>query len=267
MTALSVGTAWEETSAFLARESRLVVPVALALLAVPVAIQGWLSPAGTEGGGAPLIGLLLLVVAMAGQMAITQLAMGWTGSVGEVLARASRRLWPVIGAFLLAYFPLTMMASILIVASVGMEQLSALPTLAIDELARFPGLAMTILAVVAIAFFLSVRLLPLIAAGMAKDVGPTALIKQAWTLTSGHFGKLVAVVFLMAVASVLLSGAVTVVVGAAAVLLAGPATPGSLSALILGLANGIVSALVTTVYAALVGRIYVQLAAGEMRPA
>ena len=84
MAGLSISKAWEETSAFLGRESRLVAPVALALIAIPAALQGWSDPA-SEGGAMGLIGLVLLFVSMAGQMAISQLAIGWSGSIGEAI--------------------------------------------------------------------------------------------------------------------------------------------------------------------------------------
>lgn len=260
MAGLSIGKAWEETSAFLGRESRLVAPVALALIAIPAALQGWSDPA-SEGGAMGLIGLVLLFVSMAGQMAIAQLAIGWSGSIGEAIGKAFRRMWSVFGAGLIVYAPIILLFAILFVASLGAEGLANLETMTPAQLIELPGLAPGVLILVAIVLFLSARLAPMIAVAMAEQVGVMALIKRSWALTRGHFGRLLAVMLLLAIASLFLTTAIASVVGTAVALAAGPIEPFSLGALVTGLISALVSAVIAAVYSALIGRIYVQLAA------
>ena len=68
---LSVGKAWDETKDFLAREGRLVAPVALATFALPSVLIGWAYPGtgpGSGGGTGLLLLFAMLLAVMVGQM-------------------------------------------------------------------------------------------------------------------------------------------------------------------------------------------------------
>ncbi|WP_037500059.1 hypothetical protein [Sphingomonas jaspsi] len=259
MSPLSISKSWEETTAFLARESRLVAPIALALVAIPATVQAWIDPA-KEGGSSGFVGLILMIVSMAGQLAIAQLAIGWRGSIGEAIGKAFRRLWAVIGAGIAIYGPLVLLAVFMLGASLGMDGIARLETMSPEELVRVKGVAVTLLLVAVLGIFLSVRFLPMIGVAMGEDAGVSAIIRRSWALTRGHFGKLFLVILLLGLASILLSTAIMTVVGTLVALAVGPLEPLSLSALITGLLNGLLAALVSAVYSALVGRIYVNLA-------
>lgn len=266
MPGLSISKAWEETSAFLARESRLVAPIVLALIAIPATIDTFVDPA-SEGVATGFIALALMLVSMAGQMAVVQLAIGWDGSIGDAIGKAFRRLWSVIGAGLAVYGPLVFAAIILLAMSLGTEGLARLETMSPEEIAKAKGVALTVILLIAAALFLSVRFLPMTAVAMGENADMMTIIKRSWALTHGKFGKLLAVVMLLAIASLLLTSAITSVVGTVVALAIGPMEPMSLSALITGLVGGLAGALVAAVYSALIGRIYVQLAAPDAGPA
>lgn len=260
MSALSISKAWEETSEFLAREFRLVAPVVLALIAIPAAVDMFVDPA-SEGRAFGLISLILMIVSMAGQMAVAQLAIGWSGSIGEAIAKAFRRLGSVIGAGVAVYGPLIVLAIILLAVSLGAEGMANFGTMSPEEIVKVSGVVPTILLVAVVALFLSVRFLPMIGVAMAEDADLATIIRRSWALTRGKFGKLFVVIILLAIASLMLTTAVTSVVGALVALAIGPVEAMSLSALVTGLLTGLATALVAAVYSALIGRIYVQLAA------
>lgn len=262
MASLSIGRAWEESSAFLARESRLVVPVALALLMVPAAVQAWVNPQQPgQSGGFPLLALVALLVSLAGQLAIARLAIGWSGSIGEVIGQAFRRLPTLIGSALIIYLPIVLALVLMLGVSVGTEDLARLETMSPQEIVRLPGVLWSVLLFVLIVLFLAARFLPSLGVAMSESVGPVALIKRSWAMTAGHFWRLLGLVLLLGVASLIFSGALQAVVGALATLMAGPVEPLGLSALLVALAGGLAGAVVGTVYATMIGRIYVQLAA------
>lgn len=98
MTAFSLGTVWEETIAFLRRESGLLVPVALALfgpaqMLLRFAMAGAADPAAMAGkaiSGQMLLVFPAMLLALYGYLAVSLLVLVPGLSVGEALSRAIR---------------------------------------------------------------------------------------------------------------------------------------------------------------------------------
>lgn len=258
---VSIGKAWEETSSFLGRESKLVIPVALATLTVPAAIQGWVNPAlPGQSGAFPLLGLVALLVTVAGQMAIARLAIGWSGSVGEAIGLAFRRLPTLIASALIVYLPMVLVLVVVLGTSVGSEDLARLETMTPEEMVKLPGVIWSVLLFALAVLVLAARFLPSLGIAASEAGGPVRLIKRSWAMTRGNFWRLLGLILLLGIASLIFSSAVQAVAGAVIALVVGPVQPLGLSALLLGLANGLVGAVVGSVYATMVGRIYAQLA-------
>lgn len=260
---LSIGKAWEETSAFLAREARLVAPVALATFALPAILADWAYPAGPAGGSAMVLLLLVLIAVLVGQMTIVLLATGWQSSVGAAMTKAMRRLPALIGALLIAFVPITMIAVIGFGASLASAGITDPAALTPETIARLPNIAWLILFVTLFFIIAGVRLFPASAIAASEPGGPIALLKRSWTLTRGSFWRLLVLVLLLGIVALVLDSAVTMVVGAIAALTAGEPRAFNLSALLVALASGLVGAIVSTVSAAMIGRVYVQLAEGS----
>ncbi|MEO7814916.1 MAG: hypothetical protein ABIR87_05675 [Sphingomicrobium sp.] len=259
---LSIGKAWEEAAAFLAREGRLVAPVALALFAIPSALINWAYPAGsvTAAGGRNSLALLLVIlIMMAGQMTIIVLASGWHGRVGEALGKASRRVPTLVGAALIVFGPLLVIFSIALAAALMAAGINDPATLTPEAMMKVPGVAWLTLLMLVVLLFLAVRMFPMSAVAANETVGPIALLKRSWALTRGKFGRLLALMLLLVVTALVLSYAVSVVVGSIAVLTLGEPRPFNVPALIIALAGGFVSALISSVSAAMIARIYAQL--------
>ncbi|HVF36513.1 MAG TPA: hypothetical protein VNA29_01050 [Sphingomicrobium sp.] len=263
MAKLSIGKAWDEASKFLAREGRLVAPVALALFAVPAALMGWANPTGDPGkmSGGWLLSLAILLCAMVGQMTIAGLAIGWSGSVGAALGQAFRRLPGMFGAAMLVFLPLTILIVLVIAVMLGGAGLTDPSQLTPEALAKVPQVSLVALVALCAFLFLAVRLFPLAAVAFMETANPVRLVARAWQLTRGHFFRLLALLLLLLIATLVASMAVTAVVGSVMTLAAGDAEPFNLTALVVGLIEGLVGAAISAVSAAMVGRIYVQLTA------
>ena len=260
---VSIGKAWEETSAFLAREGRLVAPVALAMFALPSISLNWAYPAGSANsasGIATLILLVILIAVMIGQMTIITLATGWRGSIGEALGKAARRVPTMLGAVLIVFGPMVVIFSIALGVVLAAAGITNPATLTPEAMMKITSIVWIALAMLVVMIFLSVRLFPMSAIAAKEQVGPIGLLKRSWSLTRGQFGRLLLALGLLVIAALALSSAVSIVVGSLTALLIGEAKPFTLAALIIALAGGIVSALISSVSAAMVGRIYVQLA-------
>lgn len=267
MAKLSISKAWEESSAFLRREARLVAPVALAMFTVPATLFGWYNPSGdpnqaTGGLGWPLT-LVILVLAISGQMAIAGMAIGWSGSVGSALAHALRRVWGVLGTVLIVFLPLSVALVLVIAMMVGGAGLTDPTQVTPEALAAIPGLSIVVLIFTFIFLFVATRLFLISSLGMVETANPVRILARSWQLTSGHFLRLVGTLLLIVIASFVASLAIAVVVGSLMTMVAGEPRPYNLSALVVSLADGVVSAAISAVSAALAARVYVQLSAGQ----
>lgn len=266
MANLSISKAWEEASTFLRREARLVMPVALAAFMVPATLFGWYNPSGnpnlaTGGLGWPLT-LVILILAMSGQMTIAGLAIGWSGSVGSALGHALRRVWGLLATIFLLFAPLTTILVLVIAALVGSTGATDPAQITPETLAAIPGVSFVILLAMLLFLFLAVRLFTLSPVAMVETAHPIRLLRRSWQLSRGHFLRLLGTLLLILLASSVASVAVASVIGSAMTLIAGEPQPYNVSALIVALCDGVVSAAISAVSASLVGRIYVQLSAG-----
>lgn len=256
---LSIGRAWEETSAFFGREARLVAPVALATFALPSVLADWAYPGGRAGGDGMWLLLFVLVAVLIGQMTIVLLATGWRSSVGEAMTKAVRRLPVLIAALLIAFLPVTLIAAIALGVSLASAGITDPAALTPDALARLPNIAWLFLFLILFFLVAGVRLFPISAIAASEPIGPIKLLRRSWTLTKGSFWRLLVLVLLLGIVAVVLDSAVTMVVGSIAALAAGEPRAFNLSALLVALASGLIGAIVSTVSAAMVGRIYAQL--------
>lgn len=257
---LSIGKAWEETSAFMGREARLLAPVALATFALPAILAGWAMPGGTAANGAGLLMLAVLLAVLVGQMTIVLLVNGWRGSIGEAMSTAIRRLPVLLGALVIVFLPIMLIGGIALGAVLISAGIGDPAAVAPDALVRTPGVAWIVLLLVLAAVFLGVRMFQASAVAVSEKLGPIGLIKRSWSLTRGSFWRLLALFLLLTLIGLVLNLAVTMVIGSMATLTAGEPRPFNTSALLIALATGLAGSVVSTISAMMVGRVYAQLA-------
>lgn len=260
MARLSISKAWDETSAFVAGETRLLVPIALALLFLPAAVAGFIAP--TPRGETPSSAVLLLMfgellIAVVGQIAIARLALGRREPVGEALRHGAVRLPALVGSVFIVALPLTL--GILVIAGVlanvaksGASQ----PLIAILA-------ALAFVALVAASIVIGLRCLLNTAIAAIEPGGPLRLLKRGFALTRGHALKLLGAVLLIALGGVVAILALTSVVGLAVRLALGAPEPLTVAALLVALVGAAAQAVFSVLFTVFFARAYAQLAAGE----
>ena len=261
---LSISRAWDETKARIAADGRLLLTVALALIAVPTAIAEFAfpTPGPTNLPQSPVQGAVMIVVTLiglVGQLAVIRLAIGPSVSVGEAIAHAVRRAPAYLGAALLL-----LLALFLIAIPVGMV-LTAMG-MSFGPGASTPpsgGALVVLLLFLVVLLVLAVRMLVTSPVASAEALGPIGIIRRSWRLTAGNTWRLLGFICLFLIGAVVLVAAVDIVTGLIVTAALGPPDPRSVSALVAGLVMALLSAAVTTLFIVMIARIYVQLAEGS----
>jgi hypothetical protein len=262
---LSIGKAWDESRAILARDGTLVATVVAATVLVPQALGTLLvpaNPATTAGAAAEpsslstMIGILTMIVALIGSLAVTSIALRPGQTVGESIRHASRSILPMIGVALLIGIPLFATLMIILAFAVGGntpdEMLANLKNMT-------PGAAFAILLWCAAALYLSLRMAITAPLAVAETHNVVAIVKRSWRLTRGHVLRLLGYAFLIGIVILVLQMFAELLGGLFAKLLFGDPEPMTISALIIGLFLGVASAVAISLSALMSARIYAQL--------
>lgn len=258
---LSISLAWDETKARIAADGRLLLTVALALIAIPTAVAEFAFP---RTGPAVLpqspvqaaVVLVVTLIGLVGQLAVIRLALGPSVSVGEAIAHAVRRAPAYLGAALLL-----LLALFLIAIPVGALLMAM--GMAVEPNATTPpggGALFVLLLFFVVLLVLGVRMLLTSPVASAEGLGPIGIIRRSWRLTAGHTGRLLGFILLFLVGAIFLVAAVDIVTGLVVTAALGPPDARSVSALVAGLVLALLSAAVTTLFIVMIARIYVQLA-------
>ena len=259
MAKLSISKAWDETRALLNRNGKLMTTVAAAMFLLPQVIVGVITGQGTDASEtAPALGLPVLIAAIIGvigQLAVAWLAIGSGISVGESIRHGLRRTLPFIGAALL------MLLALVIFFVVAAGLLMAVGVIDGTVTQPRPADVIIILLVMLVPMlFVAVRMLPSVAVATAEPQGPIGILRRSWTLTSGHFGRLLGFILVFVLAALIVAGAVTLISMLVVNVLFGSTEPFSLGALVLSLLVGLLQAALILIYVVMIARIYVQLA-------
>ncbi len=260
MARLSITTAWNESATFLKLHFGALFTIALAFVAIPnVALQA-LGPAAAAPGETPEPGLwlllmpIVLVLNVAASLAMSSLALGRMNVVGEAIAHGFRRCLPMLGAI----------AILMIAMLVVFVPLLMLSGLTPDDFARpTPAkagrLLLVMLVIAGIGLFFAARLLLMTPVAAAEAAGPLAIIRRSWTLTAGHFWKLLGFLLLMLVVLLVVTTVATILLGLIIGAIAGPPQPGTTGGFVLALVGALINAAFVVVTTTLIARIYVQL--------
>ena len=257
MRRLSISKAWDESKAIVARDGRLFVSVALALIALPTTVSGLINPGGVTRDQPLWVDAIILIVslvALAGQLALIRLALGPSITVGGAIGHGFRRM-PI---YLLA--AILILCGMLLLAVPFVLLLGALGVPLNPQTRPPPQAALVMLAYLAVLFYFIVRLIMAAPAASAEPIGPVRILRRAWALTSGHWWQLFGFLLMFFIGAVVLLVAAQAAIGLAVTLLFGPIEPMSAGALAIALVRALVNAVITTLFAVMLARIYVQLA-------
>ncbi|HUD94349.1 hypothetical protein [Sphingobium sp.] len=228
MTTMSIGKAWEEAVAFVAREASLLFPVALLFVALPGLIlqemtppelQAWFAqpkvdaiPAMPPGFGLAM--LITIILIWFGSLALFALALRPGISVGEALRLSFARLPVLIGTALVV-------VGIIVGAFAIAMLVGVIFSLASKQLAAAVGLLLGAGAV-GVVFYASIRLVLLNPVVIDSQAGVMDSLRRAWALTRGHFLRLFAFLIIVMILSTIVASVAQVVVGLIGGLIAGP---------------------------------------------
>lgn len=252
---ISLSAAWDDTKAMLARDGRLLIAVALAMLVLPGILLDVSMPQAAPGEMPPagpwiVVAIVAIAISLAGQLALIHLALGTGKTVGEAITHGFKRLLPYLGALLMWSLPLLVIAAALY-AAMGVGT---------DNPRAGPGLGF--LLVVGLFLFLAIRLLLSSPVASAEAAGPLAILKRSWALGSGNWWRMFAFGMLFAITLIVVLGAIQAVLGSVVAAAAGGLKPCSLAALFVALVSQLVSAAASVIFFVMLARIYRQVAGG-----
>lgn len=271
MAHLSISKAWDDSRGILARDGKLMMVVAAALIALPSAIQVTVNPnqtvASQPGGNGlfVLLTLAALVMTGIGVLAVVHLALSSGATVGEAISVGARRFVRAFAAALLWVVPMLMIFMLLFGVLVGPEALESGDPQQLAE-AMSGTDALILLMFMFLFAYVSVRMFLISAVAVAEKKGPVAILKRSWKLTSGHFWRLFGLLVMFMIAALVVLLTVGVMMGLLVSLFFGEVTPWSAGAALLGLFSGFVQAALTVIIMVMSVRIYAQLAAEPTVP-
>ena len=262
MATMSIGKAWEEAVTFVAREKGLLFPVALLFIALPgLILQEMMPPELAQWnmaqssmpdvpGGFWLAMLLAVIIIWFGSLALFALALRPGISVGEALRLSFARLPVLLGTALVV-------GGILVGAVVAVTLIVAILSMIVKPLAAALGLLFSF-AVAASTIFASVRLLLLNPVVIDGNAGVMSSLRHGWSLTRGHFWRLLGFVLILTMLSAIAGSAAQAVFGVLGRILSGPGG----AQLLGGVAAAAVSTVVQVYMLVMLARLYRQAEAG-----
>jgi hypothetical protein len=256
MTKVSISKAWEETTAIIARDSKLFATIALALIMLPGVVSDVVTPTPVAGalpklGYWTIVTCIALLIGLVGQLAIIRLAIGSRQTVGEAIAHAFGRAPAYLGATILWLLPFAVIVGGLVGATTG-GAATGNPQLS-------PAAALVALFAIPAMIFLAIRMLMSGPAASAERVGPIGIIKRSWELTAGNWWRLFGFFLLFVIAGGVVLIAVSSVMGLLAKFLFGSLEPLTFGALVVAIVGQLVAAAFTVLLMTMLARVYVQL--------
>lgn len=249
---LSISRAWDESRRILARDGKLFASVAAALLVLPGVVRDLSTPPAQPGhfpepGAWMAVWLVTILVGIVGQLALARLALADRTTVGEAIGHAGRRM------------PTYFLAQVIWVAPFAL----AMVALAGPVQEKSGPAALAILVGFALFVFLSIRLVLTPPVATQEAVGPLAIIKRSWDLTSGNWWRLFGFLVIFIIGAGILVLATIAIVGVIVKMIFGDFEPLTAGALLLSLAEQIVISGAYVIMMTMLARLYVQAAGAE----
>lgn len=256
--ALPVSQLWDETMAFVRRESALLVPLALGTLALGQAVME-LAAAGADAKHSAVlmgaIGMLGMAAVLIGQLAIQALALIPNLSVADALRTGLRRLPRIILlALIMALFLLLLalpLAGWLVSQGIDPSQPGTkLP----------PGAALYVMGLLAVVTWIGVKLYLVAPIIVARDAPLAEAVRESFSRMRGNSAVIFGVSMLFLLVGFVLQAATEVVIGSVFGLISRMAGTAHLDTVMVALGVGMASAAVGLVTSAFGARVYKHLA-------
>ncbi len=250
---ISMNQVWDDSIAFIRRESALLIPLALATVYVADVVAALATAATKPTEPNALITIAIIAAALwsiVGQLSIVSLVLKPGQSVGEALAHGLSRLGKVMLIALLLGLAVSIALLPIAVAAVASGADPAKP----ETLQNLPGwISLMMLVVLGGLIWLGVRLALMNALIVDRNPGVVNALKGGFALTKGITARLFLVVLLYAVVLLVLGSAVRFVAGSMFALLGNALESPFAGAVLTALVSGLVStamSLIATVFLA-----------------
>lgn len=251
MAKLSLSRAWDETRGVAGRDGKLIAAVALAMFFLPGVFVGLVDPQAsalpTTTSGAVTM-LVVALIGLVGQLAIIRMALGARMTVGEAIGHGARRAPSYLLAGLLWAGPIILLGYL-----VGAEVWQSPETAS-------GGKAAAALLILVLLVFVGIRMIMTSPVASAEPAGPVAIVKRSWQLTSGHWWRLFAFIFVFLLTMAIVMSALGAVIGILTKVMFDEIEPMTVGALFVAAFSQAVSAVFTTGLLIMLARIYAQLA-------
>ena len=261
--AFSISRAWDETKVRIANDGRLLAVVAAALLLLPQALVAVVAPPAELSGVSPegWVNILVLVAALlgiVGQLAIIRLSQVPGMSVGEAITHGLKRFLPVILAVILLSIAVFLVALLVMLLLGGLGDMQAL------EAGAMPAnVILAVLVIVLLGLIIGPKFLMMMPVASAEHGGPLHILKRSWSLSNGHYFRLLAFLLLLLVAAVVVVIVTQFVAGSLLMALLGQLSPLSVGALLYALLFAAAQAAFAVVFSIMLARLYLQLSESE----
>jgi hypothetical protein len=256
---ISMNQVWDDSIAFIRRESALLVPLAFATIYVADVVATLAQSAAKPTDPNPLIPIAIIAAALwsiIGQLSIVSLVLKPGQSVGEALSHGLSRLGKVILIALLLGLVVSVALLPVAVAAMASGADPAKP----ETLQNLPGwISLLMLVILGGLIWLGVRLSLMNALIVDRNPGVVDALKGGFTLTNGIAARLFLVVLLYAVVLLVLGSAVRFIAGSAFALLSAalesPFAGVAMTALVTGIVSTAMSLIATVFLATLYRRV------------
>ncbi|MCP1471602.1 hypothetical protein J3E64_003313 [Sphingobium sp. OAS761] len=253
MATMSIGKAWEEAVAFVAREATLLLPVALLFVAFPVVILQEMTPPELAAWSSAPKGPMPDVPASYWASLLLTILLIWFGSL-TLFALSLRPGISVAEALKLALHRLPVLVATSLIAGVALFAVILLLSVPVMLVAGFPGVLAILIGV---GLFAGSRLALLNPVVIDDTLGIVPSLRRAWALTRGHFWRICGFLFAVMLLSTIAGSAAQAVLG----LLGGLVAGSDGARLVGGIAGAAVSAIVQVYMLVMLARLYRQASA------
>jgi hypothetical protein len=254
---ISMNQVWDDSIAFIRRESALLIPLALATLYVGDVIANLATGLSTPAKPNPLATIAVLgatIWSIVGQLAIVSLILKPGQSVGEALMHGGARIGKVLLVALLIGIAVALALTPIGVIAVANGADPAIP----ESFQKLPAwLNLIVLLAFGVLIWLGIRLALMNALIVDRNPDLLTTLKNGFALTRGIASRLFLVAFLYGVMLLVLGGATKFIAGSLFALigmgLGSPFVGAVLTALVTGIVN-VGLALIATVFLAVLYR-------------
>ena len=259
---ISMNQIWDDSVAFIRRESALLVPLALATLYLSDVVSTLAGGLSTPAKPSALVTVAVFAAtiwSIVGQLSIVSLVLKPGQSVGEALRHGLSRVGKVLLAALLLGLAVSAVLLPVGVAAVANGFNPEIP----DSISKMPGwVSVLVLASAGLVLWMAVRLSLMNSLIVDRNPGVIDAIKGGFALTRGIASRLLLVAMLYVLILLVLGKAVQFVAGSIFALLGAAIGSVFTGAVLTALVTGVVSAALSLVATVFLATLYRRVSSG-----